>query len=325
MLAAARLHLEARGQSDTLTAHFEYPGRTVAGPAVVTVDDVKLGRQVSTLHLTVWQGGLLDQAPWITTTSTTTSSSSSSSQGPNASVSRRTVLAYANLTDHGSFAGLSLPTAYEASLAGAPPPPRPNLGGGGGGGGYDGKDDRWEESRPPASALLSALSHWRFFVPRSSSGEEDTPTPTGAVDMWVRTASGERITRAALPFVVDSFPADLPQWLAAPELRALLRAPPGSSGDRDPRAADVKRKNEQRGSLWLPTVVMNLEVKTALPDEGYEWLAVRVSSKQIKDGKFDMDVLVRDEEGEILALSHHVAMILSMERNVGKKDSKASL
>lgn len=317
MLAAARLHLAARGQADTLTAHFEYPGRTVTGPAIVTVDDVKLGRQVSTLHLTLWQGGLLDRAPWITTTS---SSQGLSAAGAN--ISRRTVLAYANLTDHGSFAGLSLPTAYEASPAGAPPPPppppRPDLLG------ATHDDDHWEESRPPVSPLLSALAHWRFFVPRSSSsGSSSEAAPAhGAVDMWVRTASGERISGAALPFVVDSFPADLPQWLAAPEVRALLKAPPGS---KDPRAGDIKKKNEQRGSLWLPTVVMNLEVKTALPEEGYEWLAVRVLTKQIKDGKFDMDVLVRDEEGEILALSHHVAMILSMERNMGKKESKASL
>lgn len=73
--------------------------------------------------------------------------------------------------------------------------------------------------------------------------------------------------------------------------------------------------------MWFPTVVMNLEVKKALPEEGVEWLAVRVTSKQIKDGKFDLDVSVRDVDGELVALSHHVAMILSIERNTRKSRS----
>lgn len=78
MLAAARAHLSSRGQTDTFTAHIEYPNRTTAGPAIVAIEDVKLGRQLSTLHLTLWQDGLLPEAPWI-------------SPSP---VSRRTVVAY---------------------------------------------------------------------------------------------------------------------------------------------------------------------------------------------------------------------------------------
>jgi lipoate synthase len=64
---------------------------------------------------------------------------------------------------------------------------------------------------------------------------------------------------------------------------------------------------------------MNMEAKMALPDEGTEWLAVRVSSKQIKEAKFDLEVLVRDADGNVVALSHYVAMILSIMRNNAKK------
>lgn len=42
--------------------------------------------------------------------------------------------------------------------------------------------------------------------------------------------------------------------------------------------------------MWFPTVVMNLEAKAALPEDGVEWLAVQVTSKQIKDGRSDLDV-----------------------------------
>lgn len=89
----------------------------------------------------------------------------------------------------------------------------------------------------------------------------------------------------------------------------------------------MKERDEGRAALWFPTVVMNPEVKTALPAEGVEWLAVRVTSKQIKDGRFDLDILVRDVDGELVALSHHVAMIVSVERNTKKRvvSSKAAL
>ncbi|KAK5992614.1 Thioesterase-like protein TwmA [Cladobotryum mycophilum] len=303
MLAAASAHLSSRDQPDTLTAHFEYPNRTSAGPAVVVIEDVKLGKQVSTLHLTLWQGGLLDKAPWITP-----------------SVSRRTVLAYANHINLRTFEGLSLPTGYEGTEAAElPPVPEFELLK------KNGADDTWEEQKlPKAAAVQGSLRNWRFFLPRKG------PLAPGVLDMWISLASGEPITQTTLPYVADSFPFNLHTFLAAPELRALLEAPPADKEEdtktKDART-DVAKKNEERAALWFPTVVMNLDMKSALPEEGVEWLAVRVTSKQIKDGKFDLDVLIRDEDGDIIALSHHVAMILSIERNTGKKSSvpKASL
>ncbi|XDG06405.1 hypothetical protein ABKA04_006020 [Annulohypoxylon sp. FPYF3050] len=180
MLAAASAYLSSRGQRDTLTAHFEYPNRTTAGPAIVVIEDVKLTGQISTLHLTLWQGELLSQAPWVTP----------SERSPDAG--------------------------------------RPG-------------------HNPPREEGAQAQA----------------------------------------------------------------------------QAKEAREKDKQRASLWFPTVVMNIEAKTALPEEGVEWLAVRVTSKQIKEGKFDLDVMVRDGEGDIVTLSHHVAMIVSIERNMGKKGTSA--
>lgn len=42
------------------------PSQTAAGPAIVTVEDVKLSGRISMLHLTLSQGGLPAQAPWVT-------------------------------------------------------------------------------------------------------------------------------------------------------------------------------------------------------------------------------------------------------------------
>ncbi|PQE25374.1 thioesterase family protein [Rutstroemia sp. NJR-2017a BBW] len=294
MLAAASTHLSSRDQPDTLTAHFEYPSRSVVGPAIVIIEDVKLGGQVSTLHLTLWQDGLLEQAPWITP-----------------SVSRRTILAYTSHTNLHTFTGITIPTAYEASPAAAPTPsPDFKLLE------TQDRDDNWELSRlPDPPGPLSYLLKWHFYLPR---GE---PLVPGTTDMWIRLANGERITQSALAYVADAFPHNLHMYLAAPELRALIEAQQKQAGSK----AKGQGGTEERASLWFPTLVMNLEVKMALPEEGVEWLAVRVTAKQIKDGRFDMDLMIRDVDGEIVALSQQVAMILSIERNTANRKPKAVL
>jgi hypothetical protein len=294
MLAAAREHLSSRNQPDTLTAHFEYLSRTTVGPAVVAIEDVKLrSGQLSTLHLTLWQGGLLPKAPFF-----------------DPATSRRTILAYTTHTNLRTFGGITLPTGFSVTSAAELPSPLPD---------FErlktqDADEAWEKSVPPkGSEIVQSLNNWGFFMPR---GE---PLVPGVLDMWIRRSSGELITQSALPYVVDSFPYNIYAFLLAPELKKILDAPQNT--------VEKERKEEgqkQRASMWFPTVVMNMEVKMPLPEEGVEWLAVRVTSKQIKDGRFDLDVMVRDVEGEIVALSHHVAMILSIERNTGKKP-KASL
>lgn len=299
MLAAARAHLLSRGRTDALTAHFEFPHRTTPGPAVVVVEEVKLSRKLSTLHLTLWQDGLLPHAPWITP-----------------SVSRRAVLAYATLADLRTFTGVSLPTGYLTTPAAALPP-IPD---------FEtlkskDADDQWEQAKVPRSShsVVRSLHNWCFYTPRHG------PLTPGVLDMWIRSAGGERITQAALPYVVDSFPFNLHSFLAAPELRALLELPKDPDDEVRTKGvrAEAAKADKQRAALWFPTMVLNLEAKMALPEEGVEWLNVRVITKQIRDGRFDIEVLVRDLEGEMVALSNQVAMIVEFGRNTAKKSSSA--
>ncbi|KAH9983654.1 thioesterase family protein [Xylariaceae sp. FL0662B] len=299
MLAAASHHLSGRGQPDTLTSHFEFPNRAAAGPAIVVIEDVKLStHQLSTLHLTLWQGGLLSAAPWITP-----------------AVSRRVVLAYTTHTDLRTFTGITMPTGWETTPAAALPEPRPD---------FEalatrGVDDAWEEAKLPKTPdAVRSLQNWHFYLPRAG------PLTPGVLDMWMRLASGERFTNGALPYVADTFPHEMHTFLAAPELRELLlQQAAASSAKGDGSRAGKTGGDAPHAVLWFPTVVMNLEVKTPLPEEGVEWLAVRVTSKQMKDGKFDLEVTIRDAEGELVALSHHVALILTIERNTGEKVSRS--
>jgi hypothetical protein len=70
---------------------------------------------------------------------------------------------------------------------------------------------------------------------------------------------------------------------------------------------------------WYPTLLLNIDFKKSLPEEGVEWLFVRAESKQIKNGRMDIEVIILDEAGDVVALSHHVALAVSAERNVAKR------
>lgn len=298
--------MSARGQPDNFTAHFEYVNRTKTGTAVVVVEDIKLGRQVSTLHLTLWQGDeILSQAPWV-----------------DRSRSRRAVLGYLNQINFSKFNGITVPTGFESTtLETLPPTPD-----------FEalastGQDANWLEDHLPEASWqrLASMTQWRMFLPK------ETPSLPGIADMWVCLANGENITQDTLPFAVDSYPNNVHISLASPEVRELMIEAA--------KADELAKKNEgskgssnkpsgsaNGGGMWFPTVVLNLEIKKALPEGGVKWLAMRFTAKQIANGKFDLDVIVRDDEGEVVALSTHVIMVLSMARNTaGRAKPKAAL
>lgn len=268
MLAAAGTHLSLREQTGTWTAHVEYVNRTSPGIAIITIEDVKLGRQVSTLHLTLWQGdGLLPHAPWVTR-----------------GVTRRIMVAYTTQINLRTFTGITLPTGYESTAVDSIPT-QPDLQALA----ETGSDEIWAESKvpKPLTKMMSSLNNWRFFVPRKG------PLSPGVMGVWLCLSSGELITQATLPYVVDSFPYNLHLFLVSPELRAMVESPVGdeTNGTAGCRA-DLQKKNKERADMWFPTVVMNLENKTALPEQGAKWLNMRVTSKQISNGKFDLDIIV---------------------------------
>lgn len=73
-------------------------------------------------------------------------------------------------------------------------------------------------------------------------------------------------------------------------------------------------------SMWYPTLNYGIDVKRRRngsdgKEAGWEWLYVKAEMTESRNGRFGIDVLVVDEEGEIVATSRHVALIVSAERN----------
>ncbi|KAI1115275.1 thioesterase-like superfamily-domain-containing protein [Nemania sp. NC0429] len=268
--------LAKQDQPHTITLHAEFLRRTRAGPATFTVKDMKLGRQTSTIHVSLAQDG------------------------------REEVVAYVTNTNAATETGLTLATGWTPDPP-LPAPPRDlaRLA-------AHGEDAGWVAVADlPHPKLRKAVSRIRMHVPRAGQARPNV------VDEWVRLESGERFTNEAVGFVSDMWPQ---------MIEGLVRRQQGESSESKSKS---KADNDSDGDdekplpwLWYPTLVLNLDVKKILPPQGVEWLHVRVASKHIENGRYDYEVIIFDEQDELVALSHHVAMVLDGSRNTAARGSK---
>ena len=147
------------------------------------------------------------------------------------------------------------------------------------------KDGNWfYDPYRPFAKFRKASNRVMFHFPRRGQ-----PLKTLA-DEWLCFRDGSNFTNTSLGFVVDMFPQLIEEHL-------------------DPKD----------GPYWYPTLLLNMDIKKALPKEGAKWLTVRVQLKKVKNGRMDLDVHVHDESGELVALSHHVGFILSATRNTSAR------
>lgn len=140
------------------------------------------------------------------------------------------------------------------------------------------------------------------------------------MDEWLCFARpGARFTQTSLGYVVDSFPQVVDGYPDEEVVRAQ-RVAEGLEAEGEGGAGG---ENITPKLTWHPTLVLNLEVKKLLPEEGVEWLFVRVQAKDIKNGRMDLEVVVLDEGGELVAISNHVCLVLPFERNTKRSGREA--
>jgi len=260
MQAVASLHfnttLKAQQQPHVMTVYLTFLRRTSAGSATFTVKDVKLGRQTSTIHVSLTQGS-----------------------------GREEVVGYLTHTNMTTETGISLPTNW--SLLPAPHPAnvfllRAN---------HDEHGRSYSEM--PFLSFRKASAKIDIFIPRT--GQLDF----SMVDEWIRFKNGERFTQDSLGYVADAFPQIVESFRE--------------------HGQDSIPWQHRKGHLWYPTVLLNLEIKKVLPPAGVEWLFVRVRAKQIKNGRMDLEVVIMDDVGGLVALSQHVCLIVGADRNLAKR------
>lgn len=197
--------------------------------------------------------------------------------------SREEVVGYLTHSHMNIDNGLSLKTLW--SLHPAPPLPpadfRSLLGGT--------EDHSWKEVNEPHAKFRKVTQRVRTFVPREGQ------VMPGLVDEWLRLDSGEKFTNESLGFASDSFP---------PVIEDLWY---------------MEGRDERLPSFWYPTVILNLDIKKVLPPEGVEWLFVRIQPKNVRNGKMDLEVIIMNDIGEIIALSNHVVLLVGTDRNLAAR------
>jgi hypothetical protein len=215
----------------------------------------------------------------------------SQGEGPQ---SREEVVGYITNSNMHTEEGITFSTNYKLTPA-APPVDLTLL--------KQDKDASWcrqEEFLFPG--FRKAEQQARFYFPRGGQKQ------LNLADEWIQLRSGERWTNSSLGYVADMWP--IPAEAFVVQASADDAAKQGSP-------SKVRR-------FWYPTILLNLDIKKALPEEGVEWLFSRVVSKQIKNGRMDLEVVIMDEAGELVALSSHVALAVPSERNLAgrKKGSR---
>lgn len=270
-LSVAERHLEKNNQPDTLTATWTYLSRAQVGHARLLVQESKIGRGTSVLHVSLHQNKLLDVAPWISPES------------------KAEVVAYMTNGNIAQEQGVSLPTQW--ALSNHPP-------------GADlekvkkGEDPRWVRMHGrPIMKRIPMFGHLEYY-----QRKEGHVLPT-TQDFWVRLAHPENMTPMHLGYIADALP---------PLMIESYR--PNSKDDPIPPGGFPINKG-----FWYPTLSMSLDVKKRLPPQGSEWLRLRAVSRTIVNGRYDAEVLMFDQDGELLAISNHTAMALDFERNLGQR------
>ena len=215
---------------------------------------------------------------------------------------RECVVGYMTQSDISSESGITLPTRWSLF-----PPPAPTnvtlLASDGDAGWRLCKLDTHGKFRKATSRVQCAL-------PRHGQVE------LSIVDQWMRFENGEKLTNESLGFVVDMFPQIVEMYREDGQGKEIAQG-------HDPKVTNAI-DSRKWGPMWYPTILLNLDVKKLLPDEGIEWLFVRVYAKQIRDGRMDLEVIVMNSDGELVAVSNHVSLIVSAERNTAQRKDEAS-
>lgn len=195
--------------------------------------------------------------------------------------------------------GVSFPTGWQIN----PPPPPTDVSK------LDcDSDELWGERQEwPFSGFRKVTRQTRSWFPRKG---QHSPA---IVDMWLSLRdSSDRFSNENLGFVADVFPQIMESYLLG----------------FDPYSVDFERQHSReeqvklmkgKAAMWYPTLLLNLDVKKALPAEGARFLFVRLQAKSIKNGRFDLEIIIKDVEGDLVALSHHVCLAVSSERNLAAR------
>lgn len=225
------------------------------------------------------------------------------SQADDQGKSQDEVEGYVTMSNIGKETGLTLPTRFElhptpiavdlsALLA-------------------HGEDENWRVRLAQAFPKFRRAGK-NLLIHLEKPGRRPATRSRAILDQWVRFSPLQRPgkwTNDCLGFVVDMFPQIVESYVNAER----------GESDLEEKAPD---QSNLRPKFWYPTLALNLDVKKLLPQEGVEWLFVRVQATVIKNGRIDLHVTVLDEDGDVVALSTHCSLVMDADRNTTRNSKR---
>ncbi|KAJ5356466.1 hypothetical protein N7517_011075 [Penicillium concentricum] len=272
-----------KSPASPISIQLSFLRRTASGPVTFEVEDVKIGRRTSTIHIKLLQ-----------------------TSDKNPGQLDLMLAGYITVSPPEAEVGISVNTGWR-------PLPAPVAGSRADGSvdlaalGRTGIDGAWTKIVAPFAEFRKAGTHIELFGPGTGEVQQKRSGNLN-IDQWTRFRPGGdvngRWTDAAVPYLIDTFPMALDGFdtIAAAEAKES-----GSS------VAGQKAKS------WYPTVTLNVDMKKHLPAEGVEWLYSRVVTKAVRDGRTDLEVTIVDEAGDVIALSTQIGLIVSASRNIGTR------
>ncbi|KAL3428905.1 thioesterase-like superfamily-domain-containing protein [Aspergillus tetrazonus] len=264
--------------------------RTFAGPAILTVQEIKLGARVSTIHVTLSQ---------------TRDEGDAVGSGYRTKLEVK-VLAYITLAPPDMEEGPHVRGAGPWTDL-SPGMPQGPLHGGAidfKALAKDGRDGGWRAG-PQAPPSLHAVKHLKVYSPSLTVLPKTVEERAGqVVEQWAQFAPGGTPAR----------------WSNEAVRRLATGAGGTSAGPAEESDGDGLngRATTYQGlvQFWYPTVIMNIDLKTRLPPSGVEWLYSRVVTRMVRGSRADLEVLILDQDGELIATSTQVALVVDPARNV---------
>ena len=291
-LSVAKAHFsttsKAYEQPHTIALQLQFLRRSWNGAAVFTVSDLKLGRRTSTIHIALTQEEH-EQQPLV--------------------------VGYLTQSNLDTEVGMSLDTAFALH---PPPPPLSSIEAL-----HQGSDPNWILSKKKYSKFRKAGSHVKTYLPRNGQVGQ------ALIDQWLRFENGDPFTQEAIGYLADTFPQIMESANGQEDLEKEMQQLRTGPTSRDaalhtvnvPERSGAGLKRSQWAQFWYPTVLLNLDIKKVLPPEGIQWLFSRVRAKRIRNGRMDLEVIIMDDGGDIVALSTHTALIVDAERNMARKST----
>ncbi|KAF7194964.1 hypothetical protein HII31_03638, partial [Pseudocercospora fuligena] len=326
--------LAKQDQPHTLALHLDFLRRTQTGPVKISIKDVKLGRQTSIVHITLSQDGR-EEVSLFSLNSTflpphhfflfciqtlsrlrlrflkllIPSPFSCRFRHANPNPYDKRYITNSNLTKE---VGISFDTHWTAHPERIPLTSTTTAL-------EKGQDPKWSELLEwPNSGFRKATRQIRAWFPRDGQPRQNI------YDMWMCLRDpSETWTNEKLGFLVDMFPQVCETFILEGQEH---------QNQYDPKVhekfsvEEYRKFSRNRVPFWYPTLLLNLDIKKALPEGGERFLFTRLQTKAIRNGRYDLEIVVMDERNEIVALSHHVCFALSAERNLaGRKKGQGKL